>query len=330
LRKTAERGDPEGANMTVTEGFSSLTSKDFATIFGLLEEEMPRDCLDLVENSDFRYCRFTGEKQDQLILKILKLLDSEDFSQAGTGRHAAWEKGWSENLKELVDSNYDLTSLVPKYFDKHGPLRLKSSYIMPADTDFLFNITKLFRNWLFQRYFYEYDIIYEFGCGTAFHLAYLAELYPGKKLFGFDWAKTSQEIIHHLSLHYGWSIQGRFFDFFNPDDSIEIDPRGIVYTFAALEQLGNNYGKFLDFILKKSPKLCINVECFNDLYEEGSLFDYLALRYQKKRNYLYGYLSTLNELQSAGRIEIIKIHRQLYGNLFFDPHSYVIWRPVSD
>ena len=113
-------------------------------------------------------------------------------------------------------SGYDLGRLIPKYFKDNAPARLNLEYIMPVSEHFVFSYTHVYRTWIFQKYFAEVDNIYEFGCGPAYHLAYLAQLYPGKRLFGLDWAISSQEIIGHLAQHFGWKIAGQHFDFFNP------------------------------------------------------------------------------------------------------------------
>lgn len=171
------------------------------------------------------------------------------------------------------------------------------------------------------------DSIYEFGCGPASHLAFLATLFPDKKLYGFDWAKSSWEIISLLAHQHGWSILGDYFNFFDPNENLNFEPNSAVFTFGALEQVGPNHGPFLDFLLRKSPELCVNVEGLHELYEQDNLLDYLALKYHKRRNYLYGYLTRLRELEKEGKIKIVKVHRQLFGNLFDYSHSYVIWKP---
>lgn len=92
--------------------------------------------------------------------------------------------------------------------------------------------------------------------------------------------------------------------------------------------MGNNHGPFLEFLLEKSPEICINVEPLYELYNPGHLLDYIALRYHNYRNYLNGYLSRLQELEAKGQIEILKVHHQRFGNLYNDTHSYVVWRPL--
>jgi len=315
--------------MQNNKNLSDLTTSDLAELFGTTEEEMVAYCGDQIARLDFRYRELEAEERDQLILRVLKVIDSEDLATAGQERQSDWEKGWDENLQEFIESGYDVDKLVPKYFKKNIPVRLNRDYVMPVHEDFVLNVTKVFRSWLFQKYFHKVVSIYEFGCGSASHLAFLATLYPDKKLYGFDWAEKSQEIIRLLAQHYGWSIQGGCFDFFHPNETLKIEPDSAVLTFGALEQVGKNHESFLRFLLERSPELCINVEGLHELYDQEYLLDYIALKYHKRRSYLYGYLTRLRQLEEAGKIEIIKVHHQLFGNLFDDPHSYVIWKPRS-
>jgi len=98
-------------------------------------------------------------------------------------------------------------------------------------------------------------------------------------------------------------------------------------TFAALEQIGSNHEAFLQFLLSKSPALCINVECFCELYDENNLIDYLAIKYHKKRNYLDGYLNRLQQLEGDGKIEILETKRPYFGCMYHEAYSFVIWKP---
>lgn len=304
-----------------------LTSKNFAELFGTTEEEILEYCRDQIASFDFHYRKVKGEERDRVTLEVIKHIDSENVDIAGQQRQPDWEKGWNENLQEFIHSGYDIDKLTPKYFKKNVFARLKRDYVIPVNEDFALNVTRIFRSWLFQKYLQGVDSIYEFGCGTAHHLAFLATLFPDKKLYGFDWVKSSQEIIRLLAQHYRWSIHGAHFDFFHPDKNIQFEPNSAVLTFAALEQIGKNHEQFLFFLLEKSPKICINVEGLCELYDQNYLLDYLALKYHKHRNYLDGFLTRLRELEKEKKITIIKVHHQQFGNLFNDSHSYVIWKP---
>ena len=146
------------------------------------------------------------------------------------------------------------------------------------------------------------------------------------KLVGLDWSKSSQDIIRRIRDKYSFNINGYQFDFFNPRQDIRLEDNSAVLTFGALEQVGYNYNKYLDYLLAQKPLICVNVECLHELYDTSDLLDRLALKYHQKRNYLSGYLTKLRELESENKIEIIKCHHHKLSNVYNDTSSHVIWR----
>jgi hypothetical protein len=143
---------------------------------------------------------------------------------------------------------------------------------------------------------------------------------------GFDWAESSQSIIENFSDFYKINARGYKFDFFAPSMPMKFNPSTAVFTFGALEQVGNRHDKFLAMLLKQKPALCINIEGIHEFYDQNTLTGYLAYKYHKRRGYLSNYYSTLKKLESEGAIEIIESHYQNAGNLYDDPHSYIIWK----
>lgn len=65
-----------------------------------------------------------------------------------------------------------------------------------------------------------------------------------------------------------------------------------------------------------------------DLYDETNLVDALAIRYHRKREYLFGFLPHLKNLAALGKIEIMEIRRLYFGSLYHEGYSYVAWRPL--
>ena len=207
-------------------------------------------------------------------------------------------------------------------------MRLKGNYIISNSNSFEHDYSVIFRHWLFKKYFSAYERIYEFGCGTGHNLALLATIFPNKIFFGADWVTESQKILDAISKKYGWQIKGFQFNFFNPNYDIQILPNSLVYTSSALEQCGKDHNKFIDYLLSKKPNLCVNVECIAEYYDEDSLFDYVALKYHRARDYLDGFLTRLRTLEKNKKIEIIATKRLGFGSLYHEMFSYSIWRPL--
>lgn len=80
---------------------------------------------------------------------------------------------------------------------------------------------------------------------------------------------------------YGWNMTGHLFDMLSPDENFEIADDSAIFTIGTVEQLASNFEPYLQFFLKRSPKLCIRVESTIEQYEENILIDYLAMKFQR-------------------------------------------------
>ncbi len=101
-----------------------------------------------------------------------------------------------------------------------------------------------------------------------------------------------------------------------------------VLSVHALEQLSGNWGPLLDKLLEVKPKLCLHLEPILELYDESILFDFLAAKYHRRRNYLHGWLSRLRELEAAGRVQITEERRLGFGDRYHEAYSVLAWRPL--
>ncbi len=303
-----------------------LTAGDFASVLGI--ERLPDECRALVEQHNFAYSFATSEEHDRLVLETQRKLDARQFTVVGEHRRDVWQTGWGENLREFQASGFDASSLLPRYFNANPFLRFRQRYIRPADKRFELNFYTVLRTWLFRRYLTNTEHIYELGCGTGLNLILLAKLFPDKCLYGADWAPASVAIVHGLAKKYGWNLHGRQFDFFSPDEGFSLAPSSAVLTMDALEQIGERYGRLLDFLLARKPMLCIHVEPFLELYDDANLLDQLAIRYHRERKYLTGYLTTLRELERSRKAQVLLTQRTYFGGFYNESYSIVVWRPI--
>jgi SAM-dependent methyltransferase len=306
---------------------SELSLEDFARLFGTTIDDIPDDCRELITEMDFRYRELSGDERDKVLLDILKKIGSGQLTVVGKKKRVIWEKGWSENLQNFLKKNYDINELIPRYYRPGQVLRIYRNYATTYDPNFEFNFFKVFRLWFFKKYLKDAESVYEFGCGPGHNLIALAELYPEKRIHGLDWAVASRDLVNKIAEAYKYNITGHLFDMFSPDENMEIANSSVIMTIGTLEQLGRDYESFLQFLLKKSPMLCLNVEPFCELYDKNHLLDYIAIKYQEKRKYLVGYLNRLRQLESEGKIEILKTQRMLFGGLHYDGWSFVVWKP---
>jgi nucleoside-diphosphate-sugar epimerase/SAM-dependent methyltransferase len=307
----------------------SIGVNEFSKLFDIDPIEFSDQCSQLLNELNFSYSVCDIDESKKIIRDIDRKCNSCNFSISGKDREADWQKGWDENLNEFVASDFNLDSLQPKYFNKEArPFRFNGQYIESKSITFEQDFMTVIRKWIFTKYLYEYDNIYEFGCGTGQNLAFMASLFGDKKYFGLDWVISSQEIIDLMSKYHDLDIRGYRFDFFKPNLEVNILPNSGIFTLHALEQVGNKYKLFIDYLLEKKPKICVHIEPINELYDENSEFDNIALKFHLSRNYLNNYLSYLKQLELENLIKILKIKKVNFGSLYLDGYSIIVWEII--
>ena len=306
----------------------TLDINTLSVLFGTETSRLEKAAGKLISSLDLGYRDLVGAERDKLILTALTRIHSAATTNAGEHRLGDWEIGWQQNLDDYIESGFDPKKLVPKYVKPNVPVKLNREYVLPNEPNFVYWYTQIFRAWLFREFFSDYKAVHEFGCGTGHNLVHMAELYPDKELHGYDWARSSQEIIRIIVEKTGINITGGRFDFFEPDHNITVSSDHAVLTFGALEQIGNKHEKYIKFLLEKRPGLCVDVIGIHEFYDETNLVDYLSLLYHKRRNYLDGYMTRLRELEASGEIKILKTHHHLFGNPSDDPYSYIAWKII--
>jgi hypothetical protein len=305
-----------------------VTLEDFARLLGVQADALPSGCRTLIEEGNWGYDFLEGQELDDLVTSLLDRIRRKDFAVVVPGDKSRWVRGWGENLDQFVASKGDLDALAPKYVRPDTPVRLFRRYVRTADPVFEQNWRRVYQEWLFATYFADAPRLYEFGCGSGMHVAALAEKYPDKTIVGLDWAEPSVEIVENMRRFRGLRTEGRLFDFYNPDYSIDFPPGSVVYTFAALEQISDKYGAFVEFLMKKKPKLCVFIEPIVEWYDPANFIDHIARRSHETRNFLKGLPAGLKKLEDAGKIEVLKRHRVEFGSLLHEGYSQFVWRPL--
>ena len=255
---------------------NKLSTKTFAKIFKIKESSLPIVAKQVINNANFNYEIIKGKDRDTAILKVVKSLNS-DLKISGPQRKLDWERGWDENLEEFKQSN-DLNDLIPK-FVKGTYIRFQGNYIEPESNSFETEFVIVLRYYLFDKYYKNISKLYEFGTGTGLNLVAATKIFPEMKLVGLDWANSSIDIISALKEKLKINVSGRRFDLFNPDDKYKLDEDCGILTVGTLEQLGENFKPFINYLLKNKPKICIHMETIYELYNPGDLLDYLAIKY---------------------------------------------------
>lgn len=302
-----------------------LTAQDFVNAFAA-----PASDTDLiaaeVAKYDFRYHRLPQAERDALILSILHKLDG--FTQVGEHRQSIWEMAWGDVAARYDQSQDDLAALEPSFIGGTGVIRLLGDYARPVTAGFEFGYFRVLRSWLFQRYLKDAARVFEFGCGSGFNLATLAQMAPEKELVGLDWAESACSLINRFAQTHDFNLRGQRFDFFHPSDDVTLGAGSVAMTFCALEQTGDRCGTFVRWLVDKKPDLVISMEPVLDFYDPTSLFDDMVIRYHTHRKYLSGYYPLLKQLEAEKKVEILTARRLQMGSLYHEGYSLLIWKPL--
>lgn len=308
------------------EGLKRLTAADFEEAFN---DTLSQYIRTKIKEYDFCYFDLRLTERDTWIRKIADVLLAPNIEEAGAHRLEQWENGWGQNLDELETSS-KVEAVIPRYYGKYNILRWKQKFITPAHKNFERNSHAIIQDWLFDKYMRNAETVYEFGCGSGHNLFRVRNVNPKAKIWGLDWATSSQKIIQRFVRN---GIDRNFFaqrfDFFYPDENFNLEDNSIVYTSASLEQVGTQYKRFVEYLLRQRPALCIHIEPIAELLDENNLLDYLSIQYFKKRKYLSGYLDFLRRLEKRGQIKIHRTQRTYIGSLFIEGYSVIVWSPVK-
>lgn len=264
-----------------------------------------------------KYRLLNKKEEEQAIIQMLEIILDKSVPFSGAHRHKQWEKGWGENL-ESGDG-------VPKYFGKHKVNRLNGKLVIGKSKTY--ELDKLYSlvDSLGKKYLKNMEHIHEYGCGTGHNLWRMKAINPDAILCGLDWTKSGVQMVKSQG------FDGFVFDFFNPPVTPVNFYKGKkvgVYTVASLEQTGENYKKFVSYLLKTKPEIVVNIEPIPELLDSTKLLDYLSIQYMSKRKYLKGYLTYLEELEKKGKIEIIEARRSGIGSFMIDGYSVIVWKPI--
>lgn len=279
---------------------------------------------------DLKYRFLDKNELQQHFYNYLNYIHS-DVIPSGPKRNLDWEIGWMQNYKDITKNNISEKFLLPHYY-KRGKniMRFSNEFIFPRNDEFENSIRKIILKGLSLKYFKNVDNIYEFGAGPCHNIFTLSQFNENKSFYALDWASPSQKIIKYIennkknfksNNNYFFSKK---FDFFKPDYSFTPKENSIIFTFGGLEQVGTKYKNILNYFLSLNKVKIIHIEPFVELYDINNLMGLMGYEYSKKRNYLHGYLKSLNALKINKKIKISNISKIL-GSGFHDGWTLVVW-----
>lgn len=177
------------------------------------------------------------------------------------------------------------------------------------------------------------DNLAELGAGYGEILLRLARRYH--KAFGHylagELTNNGLNALQTLARHENIPVVSGHCDFYSltKDGCLSGYPGGVIYTSYALMYVPMLAGGIVDFFCSMHPQVCIHFEPVYELYDEHSLHGLLCRRYVEMNDYNRNLLSVLRDHEEQGRIEIVEIEKNVFGDNVLLPISVIVWRPVQ-
>ena len=303
-----------------------LGPAEFAKALGLEAAALGDQTRALLERSSLRLAPIDAAKQTELEDETERQIRA-GFTVVGEHRAGIWRDAWQEQLERFEQSGHDLEALNPKFMADTAIVRWQGAYAWGVSDRFELVLFEILRDWLFRTYLADVSHLYEFGSGSAFNVAAYAKLFPKVPVTALDWAPAAVRLAELLREKHGMSVSGRRFDFFSPDPTLKLAEGSGVLTMCALEQTGERFGTFIDFLVAQRPRRVVHVEPIVELYDPSLRHDRLAIEYHTQRKYLTGLLPALRRLAADGRIGIPNVRRLRFGSRFHECFTIIVWEP---
>ncbi|MDB2411913.1 hypothetical protein N9W31_00515 [Litoricolaceae bacterium] len=303
-----------------------LKAQNFSDLFG--ESQAPRlveKIFDNYSSVNWSYSNLEQDEFNSLIVQILKDIEAGHFDKSSENRLDKWVDGWGENLAMLTAGESVEVALKPKYYRKNRIVRFGRNWIKTEEDNLEWVLFQIVRDYLFEKYLERFDEIHEFGCGSVHNLYDWAKKRSKIVLRGYDWASSAVEIGRVLREREAVDLDVMLFNIFEPHSIRPESNNAVLVTIGALEQVGERYDAFLQFMRSSSFKSFVHVEPFLELYDNSQTLDFLAKNYSLTRGYLNGFLAALESLGEQGRIHLEVVKKIELGGRFHLGWNICVW-----
>lgn len=274
------------------------------------------------------YQQISTQEQQQLLAKADKQLH-QDMRVCSRESRGVWELGWGEVRDRMHNSGTASEVLKPQY-SNYQYFRLFDEYVRSNDSMFEEHTYSMLRAALFNAHFQETSTIVEFGSGTGTSLLLLDKCIENAVIHTCDWAEASNDICRSLAVDCRNEVHVHNVDLFTMKgaEPLQSLSQSTVFSFHTFEQLGDDFDSALAFLLAMKPSKIVQLEPFDEVYDDSNVFDLVAKEYHYKRNYLSGYVNRLKELEAEGRVHIQTLQRLSFGSMFHEGYNLLIWKTL--
>ena len=237
-----------------------------------------------------------------------------------------WQDDWFNVLHNLQTNDDNVKSIIrPKWFRESAFVNIQNCLSLTKTPYVDWEYQLITRQMLFYTHLKDIENICEFGSGSGTNFYLINEILQDKSFILSDISVTSLKIIEELKRKLNRNNLTYSNIDIEQDIDLQLPDNTAVITTSVLEQIGDNYKNFINFILKEKPQIVINVEPIVELLHSKDGFDNVMNLYCEKRKYLAGYLTELEKLEKQKKIKIIMKKRTMVSGTFIE-NSVLIWK----
>ena len=298
---------------------NKLTKDEVLNHFNILYDDLPESIqLQLDKFFPIQYDELNSEQYKEYYELCLEMLNKK--------LEIDWQDDWFNVLQNLRTNNENVKSIIrPKWFRESAFVNIHNCLSLTETPYVDWEYQLITRQMLFYTHLKDIENICEFGSGSGANFYLINEILQDKNFILSDISVTSLKIIEELKrkLNRNNLIYSNID--IEQDIDLQLPDNTAVITTSVLEQIGDNYKNFINFILKEKPQIVINVEPIVELLDSKNGFDNVMNLYCEKRKYLAGYLTELEKLEKQKKIKIIMKKRTMVSGTFIE-NSVLIWK----
>ena len=298
---------------------NKLTKDEVLNHFNILYDDLPKSIqLQLDKFFPIQYNELNSEQYNEYYELCLEMLNKK--------LEVDWQDDWFSVLQNLRTNNDNVKSIIrPKWFRKNAFVNIQNCLSLTETPYVDWEYQLITRQMLFYTHLKDMDNICEFGSGSGTNFYLINQILQDKNFILSDISVTSLKIIQELKRKLNRNNLTYNNIDIEQDIDLKLSDNTAVITSSVLEQIGDNYNNFINFILKEKPQIVINVEPIVELLDSKSGFDNVMNLYCEKRKYLTGYLTELEKLEKQKKIKIIMKKRTMVSGTFIE-NSVLIWK----
>jgi hypothetical protein len=296
-----------------------LTKDDVLNHFNILYDDLPQTIkIQLDKFFPINYNELDSEQYKEYYELCLGVLNKK--------LEIDWQDDWFSVLQNLETNNENVKLIIrPKWFRESAFVNIQNCLSLTKTPYVDWEYQLITRQMLFYTHLKDIENICEFGSGSGTNFYLINEILQNKSFILSDISVTSLKIIEELKRKLNRNNLTYSNIDIEQDIDLQLPDNTAVITTSVLEQVGDNYKNFINFILKEKPQIVINIEPIVELLDSKGKFDNVMNLYCEKRKYLIGYLTELEKLERQKRIKIVMKKRTMVSGTFIE-NSVLIWK----